>query len=128
MPLKSREADAMLACPLCRGPVAAGSSDCRSCHLPMANVLRHRGPRGSGAGRAIGVRLTGLVLYAGIVAWAWYQLPQTLPFVVPVAVVGGGFLHVVRARPWLGMLVLTVILCPCRCCSVPLSGPAPSVT
>lgn len=76
----------------------------------MADVLRHRGPRRHGAGRAIGVRLTGLVVYAGIVAWAWYQLPQTLPLVVPGAVVGGGFLPVVKGQPWLGLLAFVVIV------------------
>jgi hypothetical protein len=58
----------------------------------------------------VGTRLAGLLAYAGIVAWAWYQLPQTLPFVVPAAVVGGGFLHVLRGRPWLGLLVFSVIV------------------
>jgi len=50
------------------------------------------------------------MLYTGAVAWAWYQLPQTLPFVVPGAVLGGGILHVLKGRPWLGLAVFTLVV------------------
>jgi hypothetical protein len=58
----------------------------------------------------VGVRFAGLVVYSATVAWAWWQLPATLPFVVPAAVLGGGVLHVVKGRPRLGLLAFTVIV------------------
>lgn len=54
--------------------------------------------------------MTGLVLYSAVVAWCAYQLPDSLPFVVPGAVLGGGLLHVGRARPWLGLLVFAIFV------------------
>lgn len=60
--------------------------------------------------RAIQVRLIGAVLYSAAVAWCAYQLPTSLPFVVPGAVLGGGILHVWKGRPWLGLIVFTVIV------------------
>ena len=60
--------------------------------------------------RAVWVRLLGLLLYGAAVAWAWWQLPATLPFVVPAAVLGGGVLHVGKGRPWLGLVVFTVVV------------------
>jgi hypothetical protein len=75
----------------------------------MRDVLRHQQP-GSRAGRAIRVRLTGIVLYGAAVAWCAHQLPDSLPFVVPGAVLGGGLLHVWRGRPWLGLLVFAVVV------------------
>lgn len=98
-----------LVCPLCRGEVRPGSSGCLPCHLPMRDVVRHQRRR-SRIGRAIGIRLTGIMLYSGVVAWCAYQLPDALPFVVPGAVLGGGLLHVWRGRPWLGLLVFAVIV------------------
>ncbi|GAA1477162.1 hypothetical protein GCM10009623_16080 [Nocardioides aestuarii] len=64
--------------------------------------------------RAVGVRLAGLIFYGAAVAWAWWQLPQTLPFVVPAAVLGGGVLHVGKGRPWWGLLIfgLVVVVVP----------------
>lgn len=56
------------------------------------------------------MRFAGLVVYSATVAWAWWQLPATLPFVVPAAVLGGGVLHVVKGRPRLGLLAFTVIV------------------
>lgn len=56
------------------------------------------------------MRLVGLVLYAAVVAWCAYQLPTSLAFVVPGAVLGGGVLHVWKGRPWLGLLVFTIIV------------------
>ena len=46
----------------------------------------------------------------GVVAWCAYRLPDTLPFVVPGAVLGGGFLHVVRGRAWWGLMVFALIV------------------
>lgn len=56
------------------------------------------------------VRLLGVVLYGAVVAWAYLQLPTTLPFVVPGAVLGGGLLHVGKGRPWLGLVVFAVVV------------------
>ncbi len=61
-----------------------------------------------GLRRWIGVRVFGLLLYAGVVAWAWWQLPETLPFVILGAGLGGGLLHVIKGRPWLGFAVFAV--------------------
>lgn len=101
-----------LVCPLCRAAVARGSLGCRPCHLPMTDVLRYapRSDRGAGLARALWLRISGLVLYSGIVAWAWWQLPQTLAFVVPGAVVGGGVMHVLKGRPWIGLAVFAVVV------------------
>jgi hypothetical protein len=60
--------------------------------------------------RGLGLRLWGLLLYGAVVAWCAYQLPASLPFVVPGAVLGGGILHVWKGRPWLGLIVFTVIV------------------
>ena len=56
------------------------------------------------------IRLTGVVLYAAAVAWCWYQLPTSLPFVVPAALLGGGVLHAWKGRPWLGLVVFTLVV------------------
>lgn len=101
--------DRSLVCPLCRGEVAATSSGCLACHLPMRDVVRHQ-RSGSDLGRAVRVRLTGVVLYTAAVAWCAYQLPDALLFVVPGAVLGGGLLHVWRGRPWLGLLVFALVV------------------
>ena len=104
-----------LACPLCRGPVAVTSSGCRVCNLTLQDVLTNQSLRGSDSGtrrllRQLRLRLTGLLLYAATVAWCAFQLPDTLPFVVPGAVLGGGLLHVWKGRPWLGLLVFVVVV------------------
>ena len=57
----------------------------------------------------MGTRVLGVALYAGIVAWCVWQLPATLPFVVPAAV-AGLVLHGVRARPWSGLLAFAVLV------------------
>ena len=75
----------------------------------MRDVLRHQ-RSDSAVGRALRTRLTGLVLYGAAVAWCAYQLPDSLPFVVPGAVLGGGVLHVWRGRSWLGLLVFAIIV------------------
>lgn len=56
------------------------------------------------------MRLTGLLFYPATVAWCAYQFPDTLPFVIPGAVLGGGYVHVWRARPWRGALVFGAIV------------------
>ncbi len=104
----------VLSCPLCHGEVAPGSSGCRACRLPMSDVVRHGGSgstsRARSAARAVRVRITGLVLYTAAVVWCAYQLPTTLPFVAPAAVLGGGLLHVWKGRPWLGLALFTLIV------------------
>jgi hypothetical protein len=79
----------------------------------MQDVERYaeRSPRrGAALARALRIRLVGLVLYAATVLWCAYQLPTSLPFVVPGAVLGGGVLHVWKGRPWIGLTVFTVIV------------------
>ena len=61
-------------------------------------------------GQRIRVRLFGAVLYCAVVAWCWYQLPTSLPFVVPGAALGGGILHVWKGRPWIGLTVFAIIV------------------
>jgi hypothetical protein len=51
-----------------------------------------------------------VILYGAVVAWCALQLPTAFPFVVPGAVLGGGILHVWKARPWLGLAVFTIIV------------------
>lgn len=58
---------------------------------------------------AIGVRLVGFALYGAVVAWCAWQLPTTLPFVVPAAV-AGVLVHGVKARPWLGLSAFAVVV------------------
>lgn len=102
-----------LLCPLCRGEVATASSGCLTCHLPMLDVLRHQRTvpsRARSVGRAVRIRVIGLVAYVGVVLWCSSQLPDTLPFVVPGAVMGGGVLHVWKGRPWLGLAAFLVIV------------------
>jgi hypothetical protein len=102
-----------LTCPLCKESVPATSAACLSCHLPIRDVVRHRESAHTSRGRAfareVRLRVTGLVLYAAAVAWCASQLPTSLAFVVPGAVLGG-MLHVWKGRPWLGLLVFTVVV------------------
>ncbi|RYP86235.1 hypothetical protein EKO23_09770 [Nocardioides guangzhouensis] len=113
MSVESRSGVPDLICPLCKGQVVA-SSGCLSCHLPMRDVVRHqrtaRTSRGQALARGLRVRVTGIVLYAAVVAWCAHQLPTSLPFVVPGAVLGGGVLHVWKGRPWLGLLVFAIVV------------------
>ncbi|GAB7006521.1 hypothetical protein JCM18899A_39940 [Nocardioides sp. AN3] len=101
-----------LVCPLCRGEVAANSSGCLACHLSMNDVARHQrsSSRGRAFARAIWIRVTGLVLYGAAVVWCVYALQESLPFVVPGAVLGGGVLHAWKGRPWLGLMVFVIIV------------------
>ena len=103
-----------LLCPLCRGEVALASSGCLSCHLPMRDVLRNASAapasRASAVIRALQIRVSGLLIYGAVVAWCAYQLPDTVPFVVPGAVLGGGILHVWKGRPWVGLALFATIV------------------
>lgn len=103
-----------LVCPLCRGQVAPSSSGCVACQLPMRDLVDQRTraetPRIKTLARSLGIRLWGILLYGAAVAWCAYQLPTSLAFVVPGAVLGGGILHVWKGRPWLGLIVFTVIV------------------
>lgn len=74
----------------------------------MHDIVRNQ-PRRSHS-RTWKVRLTGLLFYAATVAWCAYQFPDSLPFVVPGAVLGGGYLHVGRAKPWWGALVFAAVV------------------
>ena len=80
----------------------------------MRDVLHHASTtpasRSSAVIRALRIRVIGLLLYGAVVAWCVYQLPDTVPFVVPGAVLGGGTLHVWKGRPWLGLAVFAIIV------------------
>lgn len=97
-----------LTCPMCLSDVSTRSASCRSCHLPIRDVVRHQDSARSPRRRAITTRLWGLLIYAGIVAWCLVQLPTAAAFVVPAAVVGA-VLHVVRGRVLVGGLVFAAI-------------------
>lgn len=56
-----------------------------------------------------GSRLGGVALYAVIVAWCWWQLPPTLPFVVPAAALGL-LLHVWKGQPWLAVIGFALVV------------------
>ena len=78
----------------------------------MSDVRRHATKpraRSRSWAKAIGVRLVGLVLYAAVIAWCVWQLPTSLPFVVPAAI-AGAILHGVKGRPWLGLLSFMVLV------------------
>ena len=109
---KTRQSPAGVACPLCGGLVPVMSSGCRDCHLPMADIRRHSevgtSPSESWA-RAAGVRIVGVLLYGAVIAWCWWQLPASLPFVVPAAV-AGLVIHGVKGRPLLAMLAFAVLV------------------
>ncbi|WP_231249312.1 hypothetical protein [Nocardioides furvisabuli] len=103
-----------LMCPLCGADVPVAAPACRGCHLPIADVRREQpaarpASRSRAWARAIGVRVVGLALYGAVVAWCAWQLPTTLPFVVPAAA-AGVLLHGVRARPWLGLVAFAVLV------------------
>lgn len=78
----------------------------------MRDVLRHQrnSSRGRAFARAIWIRVAGLALYGAVVVWCAYALQESLPFVVPGAVLGGGVLHAWKGRPWLGFAVFVVIV------------------
>ena len=100
-----------LTCPLCSGAVS--SSGCMTCHLSRADIERHTGrPRGrtKNLGRAVRVRLSGIVLYGAALMWTFFQMPDAFVFVGPAAVLGGGVLHVWKGRPWLGLIVFVTIV------------------
>lgn len=53
--------------------------------------------------------LIALVLYAAIVVWCAFKLPDALPFMVPGAA-AGAYLHAVKGKPWLGAVAALVIV------------------
>ena len=79
----------------------------------MADLLRHdestRTRRSRSWARALGVRLSGVLLYVAVIAWCWWQLPASLPFVAPAAA-AGMVLHGLKGRPWLGILAFSVLV------------------
>ena len=101
-----------LICPLCGAAVPLTAAACRGCHLPIADVRGNQPPRrlrGRSLARSAVVRLAGLVLYAVVVAWCATQLPTSLPFVAPAAVLGAA-VHVLKGRPWMGVAVFVVVV------------------
>ncbi|GAB3086071.1 hypothetical protein [Nocardioides zeae] len=98
-----------LRCPVCRSDVPPRSAACRSCHLPIRDVVANQRPGGSRSNRRVLTRLWGIPIYGGIFAWCLLQLPTAAVFVVP-AVVAGFTLHVLRGRPYTGALVFLVIV------------------
>lgn len=98
-----------LTCPVCRSEVTPTSAACRSCHLPIRDVVdNQRGARSRSNHRVL-TRLWGIPIYGGILAWCLLQLPTAAVFVVP-AVVVGLVLHVLRGRPYLAALAFLVIV------------------
>ncbi len=67
------------------------------------------------------VRLMGLASYATVIAWCVWQLPAALPFVAPAAAVGA-LLHVVKGRPWLGVVAFVVLVVALPILLVPALG------
>ena len=89
---------------------------CLSCHLPIKDVRANQAMHAKSTGLRrlrLGTRLMGLVAYPAAALWCWFEAPTALAFVAPAALVGG-WLHVVRARPWLGLavFVLAVTVAP----------------
>ena len=102
----------VLVCPVCTVSVERTSSMCLSCHLPIRDVLSNQqAARRSGAQHARRLRraIFGLLVYAAIGWWCWLQLPTSLAFVGPGAVVGA-WLHAVKGRPWFGLLAFAAIV------------------
>lgn len=54
-------------------------------------------------------------------AWCALQLPTSLPFVVPAALLGAA-VHVLKGRPWLGAAVFTVVVVVLPLVFVPALG------
>ena len=101
----------VLVCPVCRNDVRSGVSMCLSCHLPMKDVLVHQPSSTTWGARMRRVRsaLFAAIVYPALVVWCAFRLPDTLPFVAPGAA-AGLYLHAVKGRPWLGLVVAAVIV------------------
>lgn len=97
-----------LTCPNCAAVLPTRAASCRTCHLPMADVVRHQ-RNGTRRRAALTSRLWGLLAYAGIVVWCLVAIPTAAAFVVPAAAVGA-VLHVLRGRPVVGGLVFVLII------------------
>lgn len=99
-----------LVCPLCRGAVPADADGCRTCHLSRADIeplAKQPGTRRAGA--FLGRLASGLLVYGGAVLWCAWKFPDTIGFVVPAAVLGGGVLHVWKGRVLLGAVVFLAV-------------------
>ncbi|HEY1133073.1 MAG TPA: hypothetical protein VGE77_00720 [Nocardioides sp.] len=98
-----------LTCPVCRSEVAPTAAACRSCHLPIRDVVQNQRTRRSRSSRRVATRLWGVPIYGGILAWCLLALPTAAVFVVP-AVVVGAVLHVLRGRPIVGGLAFVTVV------------------
>ncbi|QIX27950.1 hypothetical protein ncot_16160 [Nocardioides sp. JQ2195] len=54
-----------------------------------------------------------MAFYAAVVAWCALQMPASLTFVAPGALIGA-LIHVVKGRPWVGLgaFLLIVVVVP----------------
>ncbi len=101
----------VLVCPVCTTDVSSRSAMCRGCHLPIGDVAANQ-PRETGAAdrlRWLGRRVIGLAIYAAAVTWCWMQLREAMVFVGPGAAVAA-WLHVVKGRPWLGLVAFVIVV------------------
>ena len=104
-----------LVCPLCQSDVSPRSTMCLSCHLPISDVVKNQAEahrRSGSRGRLLGrlrSAIVGLVAYAAVTVWCATQLPTSLLFVAPAAVIGG-WLHVVKGQRLLGLLAFIVVV------------------
>src|SRR5689334_11179983 len=88
-------------CPLC-GAVVPARRGCADCHLSAADIRRHYAKAGAQRrGAKVSIRVMGLIVYGGVVAWSLAFMRQAFPFVLPGAAVGA-YLQTVRGRPILG--------------------------
>lgn len=105
-----------LVCPLCREQASARG--CQGCLLPIGDMRPAPGSRRR-VGSSLRRILLGLSLYGSLTAWTAWQLPDLLVFEAPAALLAL-VLHVGKGRPWLALVVfsLLVIVLP------PLLGPS----
>lgn len=86
---------------------------CLSCHLPIRDVMANQKNVRSSTTRAVGhwawSRIVGLTAYGAVVVWCAFQMPTSLTFVVPGAVIGA-YVQVVKGRSWLGALAFVLIV------------------
>jgi hypothetical protein len=97
-------------CPLCGSGV--DQTGCAKCHLSVADIRRDSSPvrRWSEPWRrGVWSRFLGLVVYAGLVARAWWFVPSVFLFMLPGAIVGA-YMQTARARPLLGAVLFVAIV------------------
>ncbi|HEV2796613.1 MAG TPA: hypothetical protein VGV65_03255 [Nocardioides sp.] len=78
----------------------------------MADIRRHAevgSSHSTSRARDAGVRIVGVLVYGAVIAWCWWQLPASLPFVAPAAA-AAMVVQGVKGRPWLAMLVFAVLV------------------